>query len=105
MIFTRCKNTANTNVTGIVTDEITGEPIRNLNIGLLGSDYSLSSTSGTVGDKYTATTDNEGRYSFNFDRSKHSIWQLHCEVDKYEYDQIGSLADYIEIYFQNFKQR
>lgn len=51
-------------------------------------------------DKNTYTyTDGDGKYKFNFDRSDYGTFYLYCIVNKYEYDQIGSFADYIKLEF------
>ena len=66
-------------------------------MSLIGADYSLSSTSPSIAERKEYITDNAGNFSFNFDRSKHNTWYLYCNVAKYEYDQIGSLSDYIQL--------
>lgn len=96
-----------TEVHGTVTDDITGEPISNLKISLIGADYDFNSNLPSTGDNNNYVyTDSEGSYKFNFDRSAYGTFYLYCNVNKYEYDQIGSFADYIKLEFskKRFKE-
>lgn len=96
------KSLYNTYVSGTIKDEMTNEPISNLKINLLGVSEGLSSTSlANESNGISQYTDENGNFKFNFDRSEYANFYLYCDVNRYEYDQKGSLEDYIKLEFSN----
>ncbi len=102
--FSDCKKTFfKSEVKGKVIDEATGNPISGIQVYLLGTTTSLSSSGPSVADQNNSVyTDSEGNFKFEFQRNKYGNngYALYAKCDPNKYFAYLSSNDMIPLKFE-----